>query len=172
ELMQRFNEGVASLPFLPILILISVAFKPSIWNIIIIMSCLYWTGTAKVARSMGLQIKEETYIEAARCLGAGNKRIILKHMIPQVIPYAFAQMALMVPSALLTEAGLSFLGVGDPTALTWGQILHDAQFGGATLKGLWWWVIPPGLAIAAVGLTFVMIGTALDAILNPKMRRR
>ena len=171
ELMQRFNEGVASLPFLPILILVAAAFKPSIWNIIILMSALYWTGTAKVARSMGLQIKEETYVEAARCLGARDRRIIIKHMIPQVMPYAFANMALSVPSALLTEAGLSFLGLGDTTVITWGQILYDAQFAGATLKGLWWWVIPPGLAIAIVGLTFVMIGTALDTVLNPKMKR-
>ena len=171
EFMQRINEAIASLPFLPILILISAAFKPSIWNIIILMSLLFWTGTAKVARSMGLQIKEETYIEAARCLGAGNRRIILKHMIPQVMPYAFANMALSVPSALLTEAGLSFLGLGDTTIITWGQILYAAQTAGATLRGLWWWVVPPGLAIAIVGLTFVMIGTALDTVLNPKMKR-
>jgi len=123
ELMQRFNEGVASLPFLPLLILVAAAFKPSIWNIIILMSA---------------------YVEAARCLGARDRRIIIKHMIPQVMPYAFANMALSVPSALLTEAGLSFLGLGDTTVITWGQILYDAQFAGATLKGLWWWVIPPG----------------------------
>lgn len=171
ELMQRFNEGMASLPMLPILILIAAAFKPSIWNIIIIFAFLFWTGTAKVSRSMGLQIKEETYIEAARCLGARDRRIIIKHMIPQVLPYAFAQMAMMVPAALLSEAGISFLGLGDTTVITWGQILFAAQNAGATIKGLWWWVVPPGLAIAIVGLTFVMIGTALDTVLNPKMKR-
>ena len=120
---------------------------------------------------MALQIKEQVYVEAARVLGAGTGRIIFRHMVPQLLPYAFAQMALSVPSAVLSEASLSYLGLGDPTAVTWGQILHDAQVAGAAVNGYWWWVIPPGLAIALVGLTFVLIVTALDRVLNPRLRR-
>ena len=128
-------------------------------------------GIARIARSMSLQIKEQTYIEAAKALGAGNSRIIFKHVLPQLLPYAFAVMALSVPGAVIAEASLSFLGIGDPTAVTWGQILNAAQEQAATTKGYWWWVLPPGLAIAIVGLTFVLIGTALDKILNPRLRR-
>ncbi|RLG71901.1 MAG: ABC transporter permease, partial [Methanobacteriota archaeon] len=171
ELMQHINFGWASIPVLPLLILIAAVWKPSIWNIVLLLSIFGWVGVARVARSMGLQLKEETYVEAARAMGAGSKRIIFKHIIPQVAPYAFASMALAVPGAILWEAGLSFLGLGDPRVVTWGKILHDAHDAGATINGMWWWVVPPGLAIALVGLTFVLVGTALDTVLNPKMRR-
>ena len=173
ELMMRFQEFMASIPSLPILILMGTYFGGHIklWQIVALLALFGWVGIARVARSMALQIKEQTYIEAARVLGAGTGRIIFKHMVPQLLPYAFAQMALSVPSAVLSEASLSYLGLGDPTAVTWGQILHDAQVAGAAVNGYWWWVIPPGLAIALVGLTFVLIGTALDRVLNPRLRR-
>ncbi|MCD6558840.1 MAG: ABC transporter permease [Palaeococcus sp.] len=173
EFMQRINEFVASIPSLPILILLGSYFGGHIelWQIVFLLVLFGWVGIAKVARSMALQIKEQVYVEAARALGAGTGRVIFRHMVPQLLPYAFAQMALSVPSAVLSEASLSFLGLGDPTKVTWGQILHDAQVAGAAVNGYWWWVIPPGLAIALVGLTFVLLGTALDRVLNPRLRR-
>jgi peptide/nickel transport system permease protein len=173
ELMMRFQEFMASIPSLPILILMGAYFGGHIklWQIVVLLVLFGWVGIARVARSMALQIKEQTYVEAAKALGAGTGRIIFKHMVPQLLPYAFAQMALSVPSAVLSEASLSYLGLGDPTAVTWGQILHDAQVAGAAVNGYWWWVIPPGLAIALVGLTFVLIGTALDRVLNPRLKR-
>ena len=173
EFMQRVNEFVASIPTLPILILLAAAFKGHVTliTIVFLLVMFGWTGIAKVARSMALQIKEETYVEAARALGAGTGRIIFKHIMPQIMPYAFASMALSVPGAVLTEASLSFLGLGDPTKVTWGQILYDAQTNSATLNGYWWWVIPPGVAISIVALTFVLIGIAMDRVLNPRLRR-
>jgi len=170
---MRFQEFMASIPSLPILILMGAYFGGHIklWQIVVLLVLFGWVGIARVARSMALQIKEQTYVEAAKALGAGTGRIIFKHMVPQLLPYAFAQMALSVPSAVLSEASLSYLGLGDPTAVTWGQILHDAQVAGAAVNGYWWWVIPPGLAIALVGLTFVLIGTALDRVLNPRLKR-
>ncbi|WP_010479955.1 ABC transporter permease [Thermococcus zilligii] len=172
EVMMRINEIFASIPSLPILILISAtAGHVTLMFIVFLLVLFGWMGIARIARSMALQIKEQTYIEAARALGAGNGRVILKHILPQLLPYAFAVIALSVPGAVISEASLSFLGLGDPTAVTWGQILHDAQARAATIKGYWWWVLPPGLAIALVGLTFVLIGTALDKILNPRLRR-
>ena len=93
-------------------------------------------------------------------------------MIPLLIPYSFASMALYVPSAIVYEASISLLGLGDATIVTWGQILHDALRGGAVINGLWWWVIPPGLFIALMGMTFAFIGFAMDRILHPKLRTR
>ncbi len=172
ELLQRFNEFMFSLPVLPILILLGAYFKGHVdlVQIVLLLVLFGWVGVAKVARSMALQIKEQTFVEAARALGAGSGRIVFKHIMPQIMPYAFSQMALSVPYAVMTEAALSFLGLGDPTAVTWGQMLYDAQNAGATINGYWWWVIPPGLAIALVGLSFVLLGVALDRILNPRMR--
>ncbi len=173
EALQRFNDFMYSLPVLPILILLGAYFKghTTILTIVILLVIFGWVGVAKVARSMALQIKEQEFVEAARALGASSWRIITKHVMPQIAPYAFSQIALSVPGAVMTEAALSFLGLGDPNAVTWGQILYDAQRAGAVVNGYWWWVVPPGLAIALVGLSFVLLGVALDRILNPRLRQ-
>jgi peptide/nickel transport system permease protein len=172
SLMQRIFEVFVSIPLLPLLIVVSAIFKPSIWTLIIMMSGFFWVGPVKTVRSIGLQIKEETYIEASRAFGASSLRIIFKHIVPLLVPYAFASMALYVPGAIVYEATISLLGLGDSTIVTWGQILHDALTGGAVLNGQWWWVIPPGLAIALMGMTFAFIGFAMDKILHPKLRTR
>lgn len=172
SIMMRFFEIILSVPLLPIIIVMSAIFKPNLWTMIILMCLFFWTGSVRTVRSMGLQIKEETYIEAARALNASSGRIIFRHMLPQLIPYSFASMALAVPGAILYEANISLLGLGDATIVTWGQILQDAMRGGAVLQGLWWWVVPPGLFIALMGMTFAFIGFAMDTILNPKLRTR
>ncbi len=171
EVLLRIAQIVYSLPVLPFLILLSALIKPSIWVIIILIVLFSWPGIAFVTRSMALQIKSEPYVEAAIASGAGTLRILVFYIFPQVLPYMFASMALSVPSAVIAEASLSFLNLGDPNLVTWGKILYDAQNAQAALKGYWWWVIPPGLAIAVVGMTFIFIGNALDAILNPKLKR-
>jgi len=171
EVLQRLNDIEYSMPVLPLLIMMAAAWRPSIWNIVILLAIFSWPGFAKIVRSMALQIKEQPFVEAAKAAGASGFRIVVRHIAPQILPYTFAVMALGVPGAILTEAGLSFLGLGDPTIPTWGQILHDANMNAAAIKGMWWWVLPPGVAIAIVGLTFALIGMAMDAILNPKMRK-
>ncbi|TFG84176.1 MAG: ABC transporter permease [Spirochaetales bacterium] len=170
--MSFVFEVFVSIPVLPVLIVMSAIFKPSIWIIIASLIVFSWVGPVKTVRSMALQIKEETYIEAANALGATKWRIIFKHMAPLLLPYSFANMALSVPGTIVFEASLSLLGLGDPTIITWGQILHDAQVSGATLNGLWWWIVPPGLLIALMGATFAFLGFAMDKILHPKLRTR
>ncbi len=170
--MSFIFEIFVSIPVLPVLIVLSAIFKPSIWIIIAALIVFSWVGPVKTVRSMALQIKEETYIEAAKALGSGKWRIIFKHMAPLLLPYSFANMALSVPGTIVFEASLSLLGLGDPTIITWGQILHDAQSSGATLNGLWWWIVPPGLFIAIMGMTFAFLGFAMDKILHPKLRTR
>ncbi len=169
--MNRVAQVVYSLPVLPLLILLSYYIGKSIWIIIGLLVAFGWVGYVFTVRSMALQIRENLYVEAARAIGAGHGRIILRYVLPQVLPYMFASIALGVPGAILAEAGLSFLGLGDPSLVTWGKILHDAQRAGAVLQNAWWWVVPPGLAIALMGMTFVFLGYALDAILNPRLRR-
>ncbi|MEI6875642.1 MAG: ABC transporter permease [Spirochaetota bacterium] len=170
--MMFFFQIVNSIPVLPVLIVISAIFKPTIWFLILTMVIFFWTGSVMTVRSMALQIKEETYIEAARALGAKNGRIILRHMLPLLIPYSFASMALSVPSAIVYESSVSLLGLGDATIVTWGQILHDAMQGAAFSNGLWWWILPPGLLIAVMGMTFAFLGFAMDKILHPKLKTR
>ena len=171
ETMMRFNDVIYALPALPFLIILSVTISNSIFVMVGFLMIFGWVGIAKVARSMSLQIKTRGYVDAANLMGQKDSKIVLKHIIPQLLPYAFASVAISVPAAITTEAGLSFLGLGDPSFPTWGQILHDANTFGAAARGIWWWIMPPGVMIAITGLSFVFIGNALDAIINPKLKR-
>jgi len=171
ETLMRFNDVIYALPALPFLIILSVTISNSIFVMVGFLMIFGWVGIAKVARSMSLQIKTRGYVEAATMMGQKDSKIILKHILPQLLPYAFASVAISVPAAITTEAGLSFLGLGDPSFPTWGQILHDANTFGAAARGLWWWIVPPGIMIAITGLAFVFIGNALDSIINPKLKR-
>ena len=171
EVMMRFNDVLYALPALPFLIILSVTISNSIFVMVGFLTIFGWVGIAKVSRSMSLQIKIRGYVDAAKMMGQKDSKIILKHIMPQLLPYAFASIAISVPAAITTEAGLSFLGLGDPSFPTWGQILHDANTFGATARGLWWWIIPPGIMIAVTGLAFVFIGNALDVIINPKLKK-
>ncbi len=171
EAMMRFNDVIYALPALPFLIILSVTISNSIFVMVGFLMIFGWVGVAKVARSMSLQIKTRGYVDAANMMGQKDSKIVLKHILPQLLPYAFASIAISVPAAITTEAGISFLGLGDPSFPTWGQILHDANTFGAASRGLWWWIMPPGIMIAIAGLAFVFIGNALDAIVNPKLKR-
>jgi peptide/nickel transport system permease protein len=171
EGLMRINDVFYSLPTLPLLVILSVTIGRSIFLITGFLVIFGWVGMAKISRSLALQIKSLQYIEAARLMGQSDTKIIFKHIIPQLLPLTFASIAIAVPSAILGEAALSFLGLGDPSIPTWGQILHDAHSAGAMSRGLWWWIVPPGLMIAITGLAFVLIGNALDKIVNVRSRR-
>ena len=171
EAMMRLNDVIYALPALPLLIILAVTIGNSIFLIVGFLMIFGWVGVAKVSRSMALQIKTLQYIEASKMMGQKDIKIIFKHILPQLLPYTFASIAIAVPAAITTEAGLSFLGLGDPTFPTWGQILHDANSYGAAARGLWWWIVPPGVMIAFTGLAFVFIGSAMDVIVNPRLRR-
>lgn len=171
EGMMRFNDVLYALPALPFLIILSVTISNSIFVMVGFLMIFGWVGVAKIARSMSLQIKIKGFVEAANMMGQKDRKIVLRHILPQLLPYAFASIAISVPAAITTEAGLSFLGLGDPSFPTWGQILHDANVYGASARGLWWWIIPPGIMIAITGLAFVFIGNTLEVIANPKLKR-
>jgi peptide/nickel transport system permease protein len=170
ESIQRITDFMLLLPALPILILVSLVFRIDLWQLVLWLTLFGWMGVAKISRAMALQIREEQYVEAARSIGAIDRWIILRHVAPQILTYAFAVIALSVPSVIFTEAVLSFLGLGDPGLVTWGRILYDAQLNGAAVSGYWWWVLTPGFFITLTALGFGLLGNALDKTLQPKMR--
>jgi peptide/nickel transport system permease protein len=171
ESMMRVNDIFYALPTLPLLILLSITYGRSIFLIIGFLLIFSWMGTAKVIRSIALQTRNFQYVEAAKLMGQSDLRVIFKHIIPQLLPLTFASIAIAVPAAILTEAALSFIGLGDPSLPTWGQILHDANTADAASRGIWWWIVPPGLMIALTGLAFFLIGNTLDSIANPLRNR-
>ena len=170
-LMMRFVDIMLTLPGLPILLILAAILGPSIWNIILIIALLGWSGIARVIRAQTLSLKSRPFIDAAKVAGASDSRIMLLHIFPNVLPFTFLYMTLGVAGAIIMEASLSFLGLGDPRAISWGQMLYSIQTAGATMYA-WWWLLPPGLSIALISLGFYLVGRAFDEILNPRLRKR
>ena len=170
EVSMRFADMLLVIPFLPLLLILIAILGQSVLNIILVISLLGWMGFSRTVRSQVLSLKERAFIEAARAAGGSTTHITIKHILPNVMGLVYVSLATSVPGAITAEAALSFLGLGDPSIMSWGQMLHDIVYY-AAIKELYW-VIPPGLCIALLAVSFVMIGFSLDEILNPRLRRR
>jgi peptide/nickel transport system permease protein len=172
SVLMRVVDIVLVLPFLPLLIMLAAYLGRSMWNTVIIIGLLSWAGTARVIRSQVMGLAQQDYVLSARAVGATNRHIILRHILPLVLLLAVGQFVQATSSAILLEAALSFLGLGDPLQKSWGTILYWAQVRGAFLTPAWrWWVLPPGLMIAASSLGFALIGFALEQRINPRLDR-
>ena len=171
EALMRFTDMLLVLPELALLMVIIAVLGPSIWYIILLLGILGWMGFARTVRSQALSLKERPFVEAAKAVGAGRIHIIMRHILPNVMNLVYVTLAMTVPAAIMGEAYLSFLGLYDPSIMTWGRMFHEAL---DLPQGAqrWWWVIPPGFAIALISITFVLVGYALDEILNPQLRQR
>jgi peptide/nickel transport system permease protein len=140
--------------------------------IVIVIGVTSWASTARVIRSQVLSLKERAFVDRARVIGSSGGHIMRRHLLPNVINLLIANTVLTFAGAVLTETTLSFIGLGDPFQPSWGQILNDAQTGGAPGLGAWWWVVGPAACIVLVVLAFTLVGDALDQILNPRLRGR
>jgi peptide/nickel transport system permease protein len=170
-LIQRVTEVNLVLPFLPILIMVGTFYSHSIWVILGVVILLSIFGSAiKTYRAVFLQVKESSYIEAARAYGAGSSRIIFSYLVPRIIPLLIPQLVTLIPTFVFLEAGLAILGLGDPTLPTWGKIINDAQQNGALYKGLYYWVLEPAAFLMISGLAFALLGFSLDRVFNPRLR--
>lgn len=172
DILMRLNDLFLVIPGLPLMIVLSALLGRGIWNIIFVIGILSWSGTCRVIRSQVMSIKEKSFIESARAAGAGDGWILTRHILPNVLPLIVAQMVVQVGGAILSESALSFLGLGDPTHVSWGLILHYAFTCGALSSGYWWYLLPPGICVALVVLAFSFMGYSLDKIVNPRIRER
>jgi peptide/nickel transport system permease protein len=125
-----------------------------------------------MVRSQVLSFKERAFVEKARAIGSSDSHIIRRHLLPNVMPIILANTILIIGAAILTEATLDFFGLGDPTQMSWGMTLHYAFVSGSVTEGKWWYVTPPGICIVLVVLGFASVGMALDAVFNPRLRKR
>jgi len=169
EVLMRIVDFFLMLPYLPLMIVLAAILGPSIWNIVLVISITYWPFTARVIRSQVLSIKERTFVEASRSVGASDRLLIFSEIMPNVVPLMFAEAVLMVTWAIYAEAVLSFLGLGDPTTVSWGWIVNQA-FNSGVIRDFLWWVIPPIACIAATILAFTFLGTAVSDIMKPGYR--
>ncbi len=171
ELIQRITEINLVLPFLAILIMVGTFYSRSIWlmlGVTILLSI--FSGSIKTYRSIFMQSKESSYIEAARAYGASNSRIIFQYLIPRMVPLLIPALVSSVPTYVFLEASLAVLGLGDPVLPTWGKVINDAFEDGALYQGRYYWVLEPAILLMLTGLGFALVGFALDRILNPKLR--
>jgi len=170
EFLMRVCDVLLVLPGLPLLIVLVAVLGATIDNLIILLGALGWMGFARVVRSQVISLRERPFIEAAKAVGAGKVHIMFKHILPNVMSLVYVTLATTVPGNIVAEASLGFLGFSDPTRMSWGQMLNEMQANGA--YRCWWWVIPPGLCIALVAIAFILLGFALDEVLNPRLRLR
>lgn len=171
-LLMRLTEWFLVIPFLPLAIVLAAILGPSVWNIIFVIGVTSWPATARVLRAQVLSLKERLYVERSRALGASNRHLMSRHVLPNLSPLILANLTLTVPVAILSETTLSFLGLGDPTRASWGRMLDEAFSAGALTRNAWWYYLPPGLGIMVVVLAFVLIGQALEEILDPRLKER
>jgi peptide/nickel transport system permease protein len=162
ELLMGLTDIILIIPALPLMIILAAHTSPSIWNIVLVVGLLWWCSTARVVRSRVLQLREMPFVEAARSLGAGDHYIIFRHVLPNTMQVVLAKFILVVAGAMLTEASLSFLGLGDPLQKSWGMMLSYAFSRGGFINGYWWWYLPPGICISLAVLSFVLIGFGLE----------
>jgi peptide/nickel transport system permease protein len=172
EIMMRVVDILLCLPLLPLLLTLTLMFGRSVYYVVLFITIFGWQGLARMIRSAVLSIRETAFVECARAAGASRFYIMMRHLVPNILPVAFASLVLRVPAAILFEASLSFLGFGDPMVPTWGKMLQFAFRFGAFVRLAWWWLVPPGLAITTLCLAFVFMGHAVDEVVNPRLRRR
>ena len=158
------------IPTLPLMIVLSRLLNPSLTVLIVVIGLTSWAGTGRIVRAQVLTLRERAFVERARALGAGDGYIIRTHILPNTLPLIFANTVLIVAVAILSEAALSFLGLGDPTRISWGTMLENAFQSGAPSAGAWWYVIPPGLCITVLVLAVSMLGYLFEEYVNPRLR--
>ncbi|NUM47075.1 MAG: dipeptide/oligopeptide/nickel ABC transporter permease/ATP-binding protein [Anaerolineales bacterium] len=169
NVFMRFTDIMLVIPDLPLIVVIIALTKPSLWNIIFVIGLLGWTTTSRLVRSQTLAVKSRKFVLRAKAIGAGNLHIIRHHIIPLVMPLLVVNTVLVISLAILNESTLSFLGLGDPTALSWGQMLNFAFSRGAMSTGAWWALVVPGFGIVWVVLSLTLLGQGLEQVLNPRL---
>lgn len=167
--LMRFTDFLMVIPDLPLMLVIISVWGRGLWKVILVISVLYWTYTARLVRSQVLSVKERQFVLRSRSLGASHSRIMTRHVLPQVVPLIIAQAVLVISTSIIAESTLSFLGLGDPTLISWGMMLNFA-FERAISRMAWWFLLPPGFAIVWVSLSIILIGTALEEIVNPRLK--
>jgi len=170
--MNALSNWFLVIPWVPLAIVLASIMGQSVFNVIIVIGITSWASTARLVRAQTLTVKERGYVERASALGATRRKIVGKHVLPNLLPVILANTVLMIALAILSDTTLAILGLGDPNTVSWGSMLDEAFSYGAITSGIWWWILPPGIAIVTVVLSFTMCGIALEKILDPRLRSR
>jgi peptide/nickel transport system permease protein len=168
--LMRTTDYFLVIPDIPLMIVAAAVFGQSLRNIIVIIGLIYWTTTARVIRAQTASLRERVYVKRARALGASELRVLWTHVVPQVTPLLVANGVLMIANAIFAETYISFLGLGDPSAISWGRMIQSSLQGGAIFYHAWWAILPPGLAVTGIVLACTVAGQGIEDALNPRLR--
>ena len=169
--LMRGVDVILSLPFLPLMIVLAAFLGQNTTNLILVIGLLIWARPARLLRSQVLSVRESGHVQAARAIGATHSYIMIRHILPRITPLVAAQFVRTANVSIMLEASLAFLGLSDPFQKSWGAILFYANARSAFLTDAWlWWVLPPGLCIAAVVVSFAFLGFAIEERVDPRLR--
>jgi peptide/nickel transport system permease protein len=172
RIFDSFENWFLVIPQIPLMIVLARLLDPSLGVLIAVIGLTSWAGTGRIVRAQVLTLRERAFVERARAMGAGDWYVIRTHVLPNALPLIFANTVLIVAVAILSEAALSFLGLGDPNRISWGTMLENAFQSGAPSAGAWWYVIPPGLCIALLVGAVSMLGYMFEEHVNPRLREQ
>jgi peptide/nickel transport system permease protein len=168
--LMRLTDYFLVIPDVPLMIVIAALFGRSTWNIIVIIGIIYWTFTARLIRAQTKSVRERVYVQRARALGAKNSRLIVRHVLPQITPLLIANTVLLIAYAIFAETFITFLGLGDPSTISWGRLIENAFTDDAIINDAWWAVVPPGICVMLVVLACTIIGQSMEDAMNPRLR--
>ncbi len=171
DVLMRIVDITYGIPFLPFAIILVSLLGSGMWNVILVIALLFWRSTARVIRAQVLSLKERPFVWSAKAAGASDFHIVYRHIMPNVLPLVLLYTALGIGSSVLTEAGLSFLGFGNPDQFSWGITLRQAFQAGAA-RTAWWWIVPPGVAISLFVVAAYVVGRSIETIADPRLRDR
>jgi peptide/nickel transport system permease protein len=169
DVLMRVTEFFLVIPRFFLVLVMVALFGNSVWHVILVIGILSWPVTARLVRVEFLSLREKEFVEGSRAVGASDPRIILRHILPNAFPPIVVSGSLQIARAILMEAGLSFLGLGDPNQASWGVMLYNAQ---RFLRQAWWTAAFPGLAIFFIVMGFNLVGDGLNDALNPRQKGR
>jgi peptide/nickel transport system permease protein len=172
RLLMHITDWFIALPSLPLAIALAAVLGQGAASITIAIGVTSWTGTARLVRAQTLAVEARPFIERARALGATDTQLMTRQVLPNVMPLILVSSTLTVASAILSEATLTFLGLGDPTSVSWGSLINNAFMQGAVTAGAWWYLIPPGVAILIIVLGFTLVGRTIEHVLNARVQPR
>jgi peptide/nickel transport system permease protein len=169
-ILMRITDYFLVIPDIPLMIVVAALFGRNLLNIILIIGVIYWTSTARLIRAQVKSVRERTYVKRAQALGATNVRLMRRHVLPQIVPLLIANTVLTIATAIFAETYISFLGLGDPSSISWGRLIQNSLTGGAIFHHAWWAIIPPGLCVTLLILACTIIGQSIEDALNPRLK--
>jgi peptide/nickel transport system permease protein len=168
--LMRITDYFLVIPDIPLMIVAAAVFGQNLLNIVIVIGLVYWASTARLIRAQVMSVRQRTFVRRVEAMGASPLAVLGRHVVPHVMPLLVANTVLMVANAIFAETYISFLGLGDPSVVSWGRMIQDALDQGAVLAGAWWVVLPPGLAVTVVVLAATVAGQGMEDTLNPRLK--